>query len=70
MSSRHAVSTECTECGATFTVASTSVEPIQFCPFCGDSITLAYDDLDDETLLDDDLDEDDLEEFDDTSDNE
>lgn len=71
MAGRHAVSTECSECGATFTVASTSVEPIQYCPFCGDTITLAYDDLDDESLLEDDLDDDELEpELDDTSDDE
>ena len=66
--SKHQVSTECSECGATFTVTSTSAEAVQFCPFCGDGVTLPYDDIDDDGLLDDDIDEDEFDGFNDEQD--
>jgi len=39
-------------------VTGENADTVQFCPFCGDGVLLAYDDVDDDELLRDDRDED------------
>lgn len=61
---QHRLTTECTECGTTFTVRSVTTESVQFCPFCGDNLALAFNDFNGApSLEEDDLDEEDLEGF-------
>ena len=35
---------ECSSCDAEFRVVSDSTQPIEFCPFCGDSVELEDED--------------------------
>lgn len=37
---------ECTDCGEKFTVSAQSVDSISFCPFCGASIGVPTEDID------------------------
>ena len=48
---KHSASIECSGCANICTVYGTFADTVQFCPFCGDGVLLAYDDVDDETLL-------------------
>lgn len=40
------VTIECPECGTKFTIVTKEPESIQYCPFCGESCLLPYDDAD------------------------
>jgi hypothetical protein len=46
------------------------VESVQFCPFCGEGILMAYDDIDDTALFDTDFNEDKYEYEDDVTESE
>ena len=48
------ISTECSACGEKFRVTSAAIEPVSYCPFCGDPALLPFDDPEDELDDDDD----------------
>ena len=48
------ISSECSACGTKFRVTSATIEPVAYCPFCGDPALLTPDDEEDEVDDDDD----------------
>jgi len=49
---------ECNECSEKFSLSSKSPESVSYCPFCGASLSVPYDDVD-TTIEDDDYTEED-----------
>ena len=63
--SKKSVAIECSACAQLCVVTGENADTVQFCPFCGDGVLLAYDDVDDDELLRDDRDGDEDEDDDD-----
>lgn len=49
--SKKSITLECNDCLNTCTVQGANVDSVQFCPFCGEGILMAYDDIDDSELF-------------------
>jgi hypothetical protein len=55
--SKKSITLECNDCLNTCTVQGKNVDAVQFCPFCGEGILMAYDDIDDDELFGTDYDD-------------
>lgn len=63
--SKKNITLECNDCQNTCTVHGKNVESVQFCPFCGEGILMAYDDIADTELFNTEFNEGDYEYLDD-----
>jgi len=68
--SKKRITLECNDCQNNCTIHGKNVESVQFCPFCGEGILMAYDDIDDTALFDTDFNEDKYEYEDDVTESE
>jgi hypothetical protein len=50
---KRTASLECTDCGEKFSISASSPDSISYCPFCGASIGVPTEDVDEERDYDD-----------------